>query len=98
MKNLRKAAKGRDCQVRIPGICNHDPETVVLAHIRRGGIAGVGIKGTDLAAVLACSSCHDVVDGRGRGADSVISRALLDRYILDAMCRTLQIWTDEGLV
>ena len=30
--NLRKLAKGRDCQVRLPGICNGNPETVVLAH------------------------------------------------------------------
>ena len=32
MVNLRKAAKGQMCQIRIPGSCNHNPETSVLAH------------------------------------------------------------------
>ena len=29
---LTKAARGRECQVRIPGVCNGNPETTVLAH------------------------------------------------------------------
>ena len=29
--NLRALARGRECQVRIPGICNRDPATTVLA-------------------------------------------------------------------
>ncbi len=32
MVDLRKAARGQMCTVRIPGYCNHDPETSVLAH------------------------------------------------------------------
>jgi hypothetical protein len=92
MPNLRKAARGRDCTVRIPGVCNHNPETTVLAHIRRGGVAGMGQKPPDVCAVLACSDCHDAIDGRVR-FDCVI-----DHYILDAMCRTLAIWHREGLV
>ncbi|MGL3134944.1 nuclease domain-containing protein, partial [Klebsiella pneumoniae] len=27
MANLRKAARGRECTVRIPGYCNGNPET-----------------------------------------------------------------------
>lgn len=46
--NLRKAAKGRDCMVRLEGICNHNPETTVLAHIRMPGLSGMGIKADDL--------------------------------------------------
>ncbi|HBS0984508.1 DUF1364 family protein, partial [Klebsiella pneumoniae] len=34
MANLRKAARGRECTVRIPGYCNGNPETSVLAHYR----------------------------------------------------------------
>lgn len=62
--NLRKLAKGMDCQVRIPGICNGNPETVVLAHYRLAGICGMGIKPPDLLGAWACSACHDAVDGR----------------------------------
>ncbi len=78
------------------GVCNWDPSTTVLAHLRRGGVAGVGQKPPDLCAVLACSACHDWIDGRV----SVSHMFDEDRYlyILDALCRTLKIWTDEGLV
>lgn len=62
--NLRKLAKGMDCQVRIPGICNGNPETVVLAHYRLSGTCGTGIKPPDIQGAWACSECHDYIDGR----------------------------------
>lgn len=62
--NLRKAARGQPCQVRIPGVCNGDPATTVLAHYRLPGTCGVGMKPPDEQAAWACSSCHDEVDGR----------------------------------
>jgi hypothetical protein len=43
--NLRKAARGRGCMIRLPGICNHNSETTVLAHVRLAGVSGMGIKG-----------------------------------------------------
>ena len=82
--NLRKLAKGQDCQMRIPGVCNFDPETTVLAHIRKGGVAGVGQKPKDLIGVWSCSDCHDVIDGR-----RIMHGLAVDSYILEAMCRTL---------
>ncbi|HBA8604909.1 nuclease domain-containing protein, partial [Escherichia coli] len=42
MADLRKAARSRECQVRIPGVCNGNPETSVLAHIRLTGLCGTG--------------------------------------------------------
>lgn len=50
--------------VRIPGVCNGNPETTVLAHIRIGNVAGIGQKPPDICGVWACSACHDVIDGR----------------------------------
>ena len=46
--------------IRIPGICNHDPETVVLAHLNGGGM---GMKAHDLLGAWACSACHSYLDG-----------------------------------
>jgi hypothetical protein len=60
MTNLRKLARGQDCQIRAPG-CNFDPETTVLAHLPGGGM---GAKRHDLHGAWACSACHDLVDGR----------------------------------
>ena len=48
MANLRKEARGRECQVRIYGVCNGNPETTVLAHYRMAGICGTGMKPDDL--------------------------------------------------
>jgi hypothetical protein len=45
--NLRKAARGRQCQVRLAGVCNHDESTVVLAHYRLAGLSGMGMKSPD---------------------------------------------------
>jgi hypothetical protein len=59
----RDWARGKPCTLRLPG-CDGGGETSVLAHIRRAQTAGVGTKPPDLCAVIACHSCHDVLDGR----------------------------------
>jgi len=86
--NLRKFAEGKECMLRIYGHCNGDPATTVLAHIRRANVAGYGQKPPDLCAVLACSSCHDAVDGRVKTEYTAIQ---MDSYILHGMCRTLEL-------
>lgn len=65
MANLRKEARGRECQVRIYGICNGNPETTVLAHYRMAGICGTGMKPDDLIGAWACSDCHAEIDAPG---------------------------------
>lgn len=65
-KKVRDSARGQDCTVRIPGACNFNPETTVLAHLPCGQ-KGMGMKGFDTVAVYACSACHDVLDGRRKG-------------------------------
>jgi hypothetical protein len=74
--NLREKARGQECYLRLYPYCNGNTETVVLAHIRRGNIAGVGQKPVDEAAMPMCSSCHDVFDGR--------MQVPLQRTIIDA--------------
>ncbi|WP_064596138.1 nuclease domain-containing protein [Pseudomonas sp. DR 5-09] len=65
-KKLRNSARGQDCTVRMPGTCNHNLETTVLAHLPCGQ-KGMRMKGFDTVAVYACSACHDVIDGRAAG-------------------------------
>lgn len=64
MTDLTKLAKGRECTIRIVGICNHNDETTVLAHYRLIGISGMSLKAADLLGAWACSDCHDAVDRR----------------------------------
>jgi len=64
MTKLRKLARGQECLVRIPLICNGNPETTVLAHLNMSGISGRGIKSPDIFGAYCCSSCHDEIDRR----------------------------------
>jgi hypothetical protein len=64
--NLREAARGKPCLVRVPGYCNFNPETTVLAHYRMIGVSGIGMKSPDLFGAWCCSDCHDIVDFRKR--------------------------------
>lgn len=60
--NLRKYASGKPCMIRIPGVCNRNPETTVLAHFRMSSISGMSLKPPDYMASWACSACHSYVD------------------------------------
>jgi ferredoxin len=86
--NLRKLARGRDCQIRLAGICNHNPETTVLAHYRMAGLSGMGIKSPDVCGAWACSNCHAYVDTH---RDDATARAFLEGVL-----RTLAALQKEG--
>lgn len=62
MKNLRAEARGRDCLIRIPNVCCHDPETTVGCHLRMPGLSGFGIKSSDHFIAWGCHKCHAYVD------------------------------------
>ena len=93
--NLRKQAKGRDCTVRLPSICNHNSETVVLAHIRLPGISGMGLKADDLLGAWACSACHDAIDRR---AHIDLERDYVRLAHLEGMVRTIAQLRAEDIV
>jgi hypothetical protein len=94
--SLRKEAKGRGCMVRLPGICNFNSETVVLAHIRLAGVSGMGMKSPDLLGAWACNACHDEIDGRTH--KSGLSRDELRLAHFEGMARTIAQLEKEGLV
>jgi hypothetical protein len=92
---LRKEAKGRGCMVRIPEVCNHNSETVVLAHYRLAGVSGIGMKSPDVLGAWACSSCHDAIDRR---AHTDLDRDYVRLLHLEGMARTLAQLNREGLI
>lgn len=98
--NLRKLAKGQNCKIRIPGICSHNPDTVVLCHINDKRLAGSGMGGKvpDLLGAHGCSACHDAIDGRAmpRGLELNGSEILLMFY--EGVFRTQAWLLKEGLV
>jgi len=93
--NLRKVARGRGCMVRLEGVCNHNSETVVLAHIRIAGVSGMGLKSPDLIGAWACSACHDAIDRR---AHTDLDRDHVRLAHLEGMARTIAQLVKEGLV
>ena len=93
MSKIRKSAKGEDCQVRIPGICNFNPETTVLAH--KGG-AGMGTKAHDIHGAYCCSSCHDAVDGRGKMDWN--KKQEIENAFYEGIFRTQLILIEKGLI
>ena len=93
---ITRSANGQPCEMRIPNVCNFDPATTVLAHIRRGGIAGIGQKPSDLCSVYACSDCHDAIDRRSNTGAATASE--MDRYILEGHLRTLIKLVSQGLI
>lgn len=81
---IRDAARGETCTLRLP-CCNGDPSTTVLAHLRVFGIAGMGEKPSDAAAVMACGACHDALDRRDGATAGLwgfedLLRALLETH------------------
>ena len=57
----QKAARGQDCTLQIPGVCNGNPETTILAHVGRHGSAK---RNHDEDAIFSCSDCHHAIDYR----------------------------------
>jgi hypothetical protein len=93
MSKITESAKGEECQVRIPGVCNHNPETVVFAHINGGGM---GKKQPDTEGAYCCSACHDELDGRTHNNyETKDGLALLHH---EGAMRTRKILLDKGLI
>lgn len=65
MTPIRKAARGQDCTIRLPNVCNGDSATTVLCHSNSlSDGKGMGLKAPDTAAAFGCSTCHAVLDGQ----------------------------------
>ncbi len=62
MSKITKSARGEQCLIRIPGVCNRDETTTVACHEPAG--SGLSFKWPDCEVAYGCSSCHDEIDRR----------------------------------
>jgi hypothetical protein len=92
MSKISESARGEMCLVRIPGVCNHNPETVVLAHANG---FGMGMKAPDSESAYCCSDCHDVIDGR---VHTGWDENDLDLMFFEGQRRTRLILIKKGLL
>ena len=102
MSKITAFAKGRDCTARIPGICNDNPETVVWCHLNsiRWG-AGRGHKSPDACGLIACSACHDAIDGRGSSAEKynlAMTRDYIDLCAYGGHMESLALLIQKGIL
>lgn len=98
MTPIRRAARGQDCTLLIPGACNQNPETTVLCHSNSlADGKGMGLKAPDTAAAFGCSACHDVLDGR-RARPAGLTLAGLDAHFRAGVRRTHIILAAMGLI
>lgn len=93
--NLRDLARGQSCLIRVPGFCSHDPEQVVLCHVRMVEIPSKNFPGRDLLAAFGCSPCHMVVDGQTRTRYTHDECRLM---LLEGVMRTQAWFLEQGLV
>ena len=91
---LRQSAKGQQCTLQIPGVCNHNPETTVLAHLPDES-KGMNRKSDDFVAAFSCEACHSMIDGRVK---RTIPELELEWYMRRAQTRTLRRWVEMGLI
>ena len=88
-----KAARGQECQVRIPGVCNFNPETTVFAHLNG---AGMGMKKRPIHGAFACSECHAAIDGQRKVHAHTRQEIKLMHY--EGMERTQSLLIDMGIL
>lgn len=85
---LREASRGATCTLRIPGVCNHDPATVVGCHVSIPGFsAGMGQKNDDLFLIDGCAACHSALDSRSRWAECGLGYDDILRALMESQSR-----------
>mgnify|MGYP001599442703 CR=1 FL=1 len=96
MSKITEFARGKPCTIRLPGICNHDPATSVWAHINsvRYG-SGTRHKAVDLIGLMACSSCHDVLDRRVK---TDLDRDFVMKHVMEGHLESLAMLVKAGIV
>lgn len=93
-----RSAKGQSCSIRVPGICNSNPETTVWAHLNGHAFGkGMAIKAHDILGFHACSDCHAYYD-TGHGRRQIVSTLELLELVMSAVCETYVRLVRAGIV
>lgn len=99
-KKLTNAARGQECTLQIPGVCQGGTETTVACHSplledRQGS------KSPDFAIAFGCMACHDVIDRRSPdvvGVRHLITEEDLRYFFHRGMVLTLANLFERGII
>jgi hypothetical protein len=98
MSKIRESANGAPCQIRLVGICNHNPATTVWCHANGSAAGkGIGMKSHDLLGAYGCSSCHDIYDRR-QPAPEVMAREAIELAFWEGHARSLVLLIERGII
>jgi hypothetical protein len=98
MSKIRKSARGEDCTINLPGVCNYNSETVVWAHSNRYQDGkGMGLKAKDENGAYACYACHCVYDRQRKRPENLSLEEVEEAFTM-AMRKSQQILKDKGLI
>jgi len=89
--NFRNLARGKPCDLRIPGVCNRNPETTVLAHVNTE-FKGIALKSPDTMAIRACFDCHSYFDRLAPSSPEYHELAIY------GLARTHKAYIEEGVI
>jgi hypothetical protein len=98
MTPARRSAEREDCTLNVAGVCNYNPETVVLTHFRWIGDCGAGIKPTDLQAAYGCSECNRWTDSPTPAERNDTYEADRNFYAVRALVRTHLRMLAKGII
>lgn len=97
MSKITESARGEDCQVRIIGVCTHDPEKTIWSHARWYAAGrGRSIKAPDVCGAYCCTACDQVYDGQMAVAG--LKRSEVDMDWCMGHFRSLIILGQKGLI
>lgn len=98
MSAIRRSARGQECQIRIPGVCNGNHETVVWCHANGSAAGkGIGMKSSDLLGSFGCSACHDAYDRR-TPLPEPYTRGEIELFFWEGHARSMVILINHDLV
>lgn len=98
MSKITEAARGIQCQIRIPRICNHDPATSVWCHANGSAAGkGIGMKAPDILGAIGCSACHDIYDRRRLLPDG-LTRDDIALMFWTGHARSILILIEKGII
>lgn len=96
-KKLTDAAKGQQCTLQIPGVCQGGTETTVACHSPLGEDRN-GTKAPDFCIAFGCMACHDVLDRRKRAGAQHLTEDDQRYYFHRGLMRTLGSLFEKGIL
>jgi hypothetical protein len=100
VSKITESARLEECQIRLAGICNRNPETTVWCHANGSAAGkGIGMKSHDLLGAYGCSDCHDAYDRRNLGsANRRHNREHIELAFWQGHARSVLILVEKGIV